>query len=231
MLHESAIRSYFLGLVGGAGILVTLVHCEVWTWGVYMLAMSVFHFGEFYVTARFNSKVVNLDSFLLNHSNEYLIAAAVSWAEFWLEQWLFPSVKQVSGLVYLGLVLIVVGDGIRKYAMYTAGVSFNHLVQDTKKDDHTLIKHGLYGIVRHPSYMGWYLFSVGTQLLLVNPVCLVGYAVFIWKFFSERIVSEEYYLLRHFGEAYRDYQKQVPLTGVPFVQGCVPVVTRTPKQE
>lgn len=30
--------------------------------------------------------------------------------------------------------------------------------------------------VRHPGYLGWYLWCVGGQLLLVNPLCTAGFA-------------------------------------------------------
>jgi protein-S-isoprenylcysteine O-methyltransferase Ste14 len=33
--------------------------------------------------------------------------------------------------------------------------------------------------VRHPGYMGWFIWSVATQLLLVNPVCTVVFALVV----------------------------------------------------
>lgn len=30
--------------------------------------------------------------------------------------------------------------------------------------------------MRHPGYMGWFIWSVATQLLLVNPVCTLVFA-------------------------------------------------------
>lgn len=41
--------------------------------------------------------------------------------------------------------------------------------------------------LRHPSYFGWFWWVVGTQVLLWNPLCLVGYAYVSWKFFDQRI--------------------------------------------
>ena len=29
---------------------------------------------------------------------------------------------------------------------------------------------------RHPGYLGWFVWAVGTQLLLVNPLCLTGFS-------------------------------------------------------
>ena len=44
------------------------------------------------------------------------------------------------------------------------------------------------------------------------------YALVSWKFFSERVEVEEYYLLEFFGPDYAKYQREVP-TGLPFIEG------------
>ena len=59
---------------------------------------------------------------------------------------------------------------------------------------------------RHPSYAGWFLWSLGSQLILVNPICLLAYAYVSFSFFSERIYCEEFMLLKFFGKEYREYQ-------------------------
>lgn len=56
-----------------------------------MVVMSIFHYSEFLVTALVNARTLTLDSFLLNHSREYGIAAVASWAEYLLERWLLPG--------------------------------------------------------------------------------------------------------------------------------------------
>ena len=56
------------------------------------------------------------------------------------------------------------------------------------------------------------------QLLLMNPVCIVGYTLVSWKFFKVRIYEEELTLLNFFREDYVDYQKRVG-TGLPFIYG------------
>ena len=55
-------------------------------------------------------------------------------------------------------------------------------------------------------------------MVLCNPVCVVLYALVSWKFFTDRIEAEEYYLLNFFGSSYLEYQKRVP-TGLPFIKG------------
>jgi protein-S-isoprenylcysteine O-methyltransferase Ste14 len=98
----------------------------------------------------------------------------------------------------------------------TCGENFSHIIADEKEDDHVLIRHGIYAYLRHPSYFGWFYWSVGTQLILCNPICTVLYALAAWYFFSSRIPYEEYMLHDFFGEEYISYCKTTVI-GIPFI--------------
>lgn len=74
--------------------------------------------------------------------------------------------------------------------MLHAGSNFNHLVQKEKRAGHVLVTGGVYRYLRHPSYFGFFWWGLGTQVVLGNAVCLVGYAVVLWRFFRRRIESE-----------------------------------------
>ena len=50
-----------------------------------------------------------------------------------------------------------------------------------------------------------------------NVVCLVGYAVVLWKFFERRIEGEEELLVRFFGAEYESYRKRTRV-GIPFIK-------------
>ncbi|NXA56533.1 ICMT methyltransferase, partial [Nothocercus julius] len=184
----------------------------------YMCSLSLFHYSEYLVTAINNPRSLSLDSFLLNHSFEYNLAAFSSWVEFALEKFLCPEMKQVAWLSTAGLLMVIFGDCLRKAAMLTAGSNFNHIVQNEKSDTHTLVTSGVYGWFRHPSYVGWFYWSIGTQVLLCNPVCAVGYTLVSWRFFRERVEEEEITLIHFFGEEYLEYKKRVP-SGLPFIRG------------
>lgn len=56
-----------------------------------MCSLSFFHYSEYLVTAIINPRSLSLDSFLLNHSVEYTVAAVSSWVEFIIEKLLFPG--------------------------------------------------------------------------------------------------------------------------------------------
>lgn len=188
--------------------------------GYYLMCLSFFHLSEFVTTALYNQKEVSTESFLINHSWEYGLAMLVSWIEFGLEALIMPNLKTNLYVRFFGLFLVMFGEFFRKMAMYTCGTNFNHYVQEHRKNDHVLVKTGIYSLVRHPSYFGWFYWSIGTQVLLGNPVCVVLYAISSWKFFSTRISYEEFHLIKFFGKEYSEYQKKV-YTGIPFIKGYI----------
>lgn len=188
--------------------------------GYYLMVLSFFHMSEFVVTALYNSSECSTDSFLINHSMEYGVAMVVSWTEFFIEMFLFPSLKVNLYVRFLGLFLCMFGEVFRKLAMYTCGTNFNHYVQERRKEGHVLVKTGIYSLVRHPSYFGWFYLSIGTQILLGNPICFLLYAGSSWKFFKTRIAYEEFHLIKFFGREYTNYQKKVS-TGIPFIGGYI----------
>ena len=90
--------------------------------------------------------------------------------------------------------MLVIGQGTRTVAMIHAGSNFNHLIQRKKKEGHMLVTGGIYRHLRHPSYFGFFWWGLGTQVVLGNAVCLVGYTVVLWRFFRRRIESMYIYL-------------------------------------
>ncbi|OQR66843.1 protein-S-isoprenylcysteine O-methyltransferase-like [Tropilaelaps mercedesae] len=106
---------------------------------------------------------LNLNSFLLNHSKEYHIAMVASWFEYFAESYFYPELKTLGVVAWTGLTLCALGEALRKCAMLTAGSNFHHLVRVKREEDHELVTSGVYSICRHPSYAGWFLWSVGTQ--------------------------------------------------------------------
>ncbi|CAL9703725.1 unnamed protein product [Knipowitschia caucasica] len=217
-VYKVAVRAAFLGLVFGSGLIISLSE-STWThFGWYMCSLSFFHFSEYLVTALINPRSLSLDSFLLNHSREYTLAAICSWFEFTVEMLTVPELKQLPWVSALGLVMVLCGEALRKAAMLTAGSNFNHIVQNEKAQSHVLVTSGVYAFFRHPSYVGWFYWSIGTQVVLCNPVCILGYTVASWRFFRERVEEEELSLIHFFAEDYVEYKSRVP-TGLPFISG------------
>jgi protein-S-isoprenylcysteine O-methyltransferase len=76
------------------------------------------------------------------------------------------ELKELWPITLVGVMLCATGEVLRKGAMMTAKTNFNHIVQSVREDGHQLVTHGVYSLCRHPSYVGWFLWSIGTQVRL-----------------------------------------------------------------
>ncbi|OAA64135.1 protein-S-isoprenylcysteine O-methyltransferase [Akanthomyces lecanii RCEF 1005] len=225
-LSGIAMRAFCLGGAFSSSALLTvlilaLTHSPLWRASFFLLALSAFHFLEFWVTARRNTLVATTDSFLLTANwPAYAVAHAAAFAECLVVCVLFPARRSCGALgsvcVALGLVLVLVGQAVRSAAMLHAGASFNHQIQWKKSDAHVLVTSGVYGRLRHPSYFGFFYWGLGTQLVMGNVVCFFAYAVVLWYFFSRRIRIEEVKLVEFFMDDYVQYRKRVG-TWMPFI--------------
>jgi len=95
--------------------------------------------------------------------------------------------KTIHEISYFGLLLCAFGEALRKSAIWTARDNFTHLVQQEKAQTHTLVTHGVYSWFRHPSYVGWFYWSIGTQVMYTNLISWLiikqsDYTGFITKF-------------------------------------------------
>lgn len=213
------IRASLIGFVFGVGVfLLTIGAMPLKHLGAYICLIAFFHFTEFLAIAYSNPRSLNIDTFMLNHSVAYAVAAVFSWTEYTIEAYFYPPLKDNLPILCFGVVICVAGELLRKSAIITANSNFNHIVQYQKAQDHSLVTHGVYAYMRHPSYAGWFWWSIGTQIVLCNPVCIVFYAIASWKFFHERIFVEEMTLIGFFQQEYVEYQRRVG-TGVPFIKG------------
>jgi protein-S-isoprenylcysteine O-methyltransferase len=128
--------------------------------------------------------------------------------EYLLERLMGWQVKRGWNYISMfGLLLVIVGQLARTLAMTTAKASFTHQLQFSRRREHELVTHGIYSFMRHPSYAGFWYWGVGTQLLLTNPICTLGYALALTRFFQQRIPPEEEALTQFFGHGYIVYSK------------------------
>lgn len=179
--------------------------------GFYLILLSSFHFSEYFVTSLTNPSTLSLTSFLIDHSIAYILAISFSFIEFILEVYLFHGFKKFNIISMVGLILAISGEIIRKLAMFTAGTNFSHLITSEKDPNHKLVTHGIYSLFRHPSYAGWLYWAVGTQILLLNPICTLLFAAMSYRFFKDRIRYEEETLIGFFNEDYKAYKQKVGL--------------------
>jgi protein-S-isoprenylcysteine O-methyltransferase len=87
-----------------------------------------------------------------------------------------------------------------------------------RQPQHQLVKSGPYRWLRHPSYTGWFYWSVGTQMLLGNPLCVFAYAATASAFFRSRVRFEETSLIGFYGADYVNFLRSRYIL-IPFVWG------------
>jgi protein-S-isoprenylcysteine O-methyltransferase len=224
-----AIRSFCLGIALALGLIATLTiyfctSSPLWRLPFFLAALALFHFLEFWTTAAYNTRAAEVSSFLLTSNwPAYAIAHSFATFECLVTHLLWPSARWAAfgglgqqALLLVGWVLVVLGQTVRSVAMIHAGRSFNHLVQYRRQSGHVLVTTGIYGVLRHPSYFGFFWWALGTQMVMGNVVSFVGYAVVLWRFFSSRIQYEEQLLVAFFGEEYVNYRRRV-MTLIPLV--------------
>ncbi|RVD85652.1 uncharacterized protein DFL_003965 [Arthrobotrys flagrans] len=220
-LDGIGLRAQLLGLTTGLSISATValatIYGNYYHASMFVFFLSVFHFLEFWITARYNTRRANLGSFLFANGKEYNLAHTVALTEYFLETHFFPSLLPSPALLTFGILLIFAGQLLRSLAMAHASTSFNHHVAYVKEVDHRLVTTGVYKWFRHPSYLGFWLWGLGTQVMMGNPVSFVGYAVVLWRFFRGRIYYEERYLVKFFGQRYIDYRNRT-WVWIPFIK-------------
>jgi protein-S-isoprenylcysteine O-methyltransferase Ste14 len=116
-----------------------------------------------------------------------------------MEFWTFGG----DAVRWIGVGLFALGGVVRILPTYILGRRFSGLVAIQR--DHRLVTNGLYGVIRHPSYLGLMIYSVGWALVFRSGVGLLLVALMVPPLLA-RIRSEEKLLRTHFGSQYDDYR-------------------------
>jgi protein-S-isoprenylcysteine O-methyltransferase len=190
-----ALHAFCLGITLSTCTISTILlaqsHHRIWRLTEFIATLSLFHFLEFWITARYNTFNAKVSSYLLtSNGSAYLSAHLAAMLEIIITSLYFPSLQDSWSNTYtvlFGLTLVLMGQVVRSIAMAQAGVSFNHIPAKSKKTDHVLVTKGLYSYLRHPSYFGYFFFAVGTQVVVGNKICCVSYLIILWFFFKDRI--------------------------------------------
>jgi protein-S-isoprenylcysteine O-methyltransferase Ste14 len=104
---------------------------------------------------------------------------------------------------WLGVVLFAAGGALRLWPVFVLGNRFSGLV--AIQPGHTLVTTGIYAVIRHPSYLGLLVNSLGWALAFRSGVGVLLGALLIPPLLA-RIHAEERLLRAQFGEAYDAYR-------------------------
>ncbi len=103
---------------------------------------------------------------------------------------------------WVGVVLFTAGGALRLWPVFVLGNRFSGLV--AIQPGHTLVTSGIYGVIRHPSYLGLLINSLGWGLAFRSGVGLLLTVLLIPPLLA-RINSEEKLLRTQFRDEYQVY--------------------------
>jgi protein-S-isoprenylcysteine O-methyltransferase Ste14 len=104
---------------------------------------------------------------------------------------------------WLGVALFAAGGLLRIWPVFVLGHRFSGLV--AIQPGHALVTDGIYGVIRHPSYLGLLVSSLGWGLAFRAGVGVLLAACFIPPLVA-RIKAEERLLAAEFGAEYEAYR-------------------------
>jgi protein-S-isoprenylcysteine O-methyltransferase Ste14 len=103
---------------------------------------------------------------------------------------------------WLGVGLFAAGGALRLLPVFVLGRRFSGLV--AIQPGHTLVTSGVYGVIRHPSYLGLLVNALGWALTFRAGLGVLLTALMIPPLLA-RIRAEERLLRTQFGDEYRAY--------------------------
>ena len=183
---------------------------------LFLITQMIFHYSEYISVIVYHFDTLEYKSYLLDHSREWVICLIVCYLETVIGNIYFYDYKHNIYIFTLGIIITIIGQIFRIGALFTGKKNFTHLLSYEKKPEQFLMTTGFYGISRHPSYFGFWIWGFGTQLMCGNLICSIGFPIGLYIFFEDRIIEEEGLLIEFFGEAYLEYKKRVPIL-IPFI--------------
>ncbi|MFD6391764.1 methyltransferase family protein [Nocardia sp. NPDC060259] len=102
-----------------------------------------------------------------------------------------------------GFVLAIAGIGATLYAQNEMGESWRIGVDASETT--TLVRTGVFGLVRNPIFTAMLVFGAGIALIIPNVVALAAFLLLLVTIELQVRVVEEPYLARVHGASYRDY--------------------------
>lgn len=108
---------------------------------------------------------------------------------------------------FAGVAVLVAGLAFSVWARHWLGRNWSGVV--TLKQDHELVRGGPYRYVRHPIYTGILFGFVGSALARDEWRGVIAVAIAylaLWR----KLKLEERWMVERFGDAYREFQAQVP---------------------
>ncbi|MGA2249882.1 methyltransferase family protein [Terracidiphilus sp.] len=166
---------------------------EIWVVGEILIAILTY-------TRQGKGKILDRGTQILL----WVVIVASSWIDAWMHKFFpFDMPGRNSWLLPVALGILILGLGIRAVAILTLGRAFSANV--AVREGQKLQRGGLYGLVRHPSYLGLELILLAYAIHTRTWACFAVFFVPPTLAVLYRIHVEETALRNAFGADYEDY--------------------------
>jgi protein-S-isoprenylcysteine O-methyltransferase Ste14 len=129
-----------------------------------------------------------------------ILYAATNWLDF-------ANYDLPDWAGWMGVVLITGAIFMFWRAHADLGINWSPTLEI--REQHQLITHGIYGVIRHPMYASQWLWVIAQPLLLQNWIAgWLNLIVFVFFYFL-RVKAEEQLMIERFGDEYRAYMQRV----------------------
>ena len=151
--------------------------------------------------ASLSKKLDNISRLILPAS--FFLLVSMSFIDNQFSIYTFNASNSIT-FELIGIALLSIGLLVRSKAMHDLGKDFNYAISPPKEK---LCKRGVYKFVRHPAYLGSFLYSTGIPIIFLSKLGIYV-AIFVFVVIIYRINFEERILERAFGKKYVQYKRQ-----------------------
>jgi protein-S-isoprenylcysteine O-methyltransferase Ste14 len=109
----------------------------------------------------------------------------------------------IAAIAWLGLIPLCVSLWLFRRSHVDLGHNWSISLQVRKH--HTLVKTGVYRLIRHPMYSSFFLLGLSQMLLLPNWLAGASGLIGVALLFVFRVRREEHMMLQTIGDEYRGY--------------------------
>jgi protein-S-isoprenylcysteine O-methyltransferase Ste14 len=125
-----------------------------------------------------------------------------------------PLYEPGNAGTYLLAIVVLLGISFTWWARIHLGRFWSNAI--TRKEDHSIIESGPYGLVRHPIYTGLILAILATGVAVATAASLLGALLIAFGQWQKARMEERFLSAELGAEAYQSYSRRVPMI-VPFV--------------
>ncbi|WP_428262082.1 methyltransferase family protein [Haliangium sp.] len=178
-----------------------------WDFALVILGLSAWMLAESLVEDELTNRAAVASSH--DRGTRFFILGAhllAWWAP--LAEGLLRGQPPAAGWFLVGFSVMALGAVLRVIAVRTLGGSFTAHVQ--VRDGQGVCERGVYGLVRHPSYVALFFLNTGPSLAVGAWISSFAVAAATLYANHRRVGVEEAALAQHLGAGYHDYCARVP---------------------